>query len=81
MEMAKLCSAIYTINSMKKDLYEMISLFTNNNGVDIVFDAVGIEETVNSGIEIVHCGGRIIWVGLAMPKLKLNYKTCCLQRG
>lgn len=74
LEMAKLCGATYTINSMKKDLYEMISLFTNNNGVDIVFDAVGIEETVNSGIEIVRCGGKVILVGLAMPKLKLNYK-------
>jgi len=74
LEMAKLCGATYTINSGKRDLYKMIATKTKGVGVDVICDAVGIEETINSGIEIVRGGGKIIWIGLSMPKLKINYK-------
>jgi (R,R)-butanediol dehydrogenase/meso-butanediol dehydrogenase/diacetyl reductase len=47
---------------------------TDGVGVDVVFDAAGVPQTVNGGIEIVRNGGKIIWIGLAVPKFELDYK-------
>jgi 2-desacetyl-2-hydroxyethyl bacteriochlorophyllide A dehydrogenase len=74
LQMAKECGATHVVNSAKEDLYKIIADLTDEGGVDVVFDAAGIDQTVNSGIEIVRCGGTVVWIGLAMPELKLDYK-------
>jgi 2-desacetyl-2-hydroxyethyl bacteriochlorophyllide A dehydrogenase len=74
LQMAKECGATHIVNSGKDDLFKIVADLTEDGGVDVVFDAAGLDKTVNSGIEIVRCGGTVVWIGLAMPELKLDYK-------
>lgn len=73
LEMAKKCGATDVINS-NDDIKGITRKMTDGVGVDIVFDAAGVPSTVNGGIEIVRNGGTVIWIGLAAPKLELDYK-------
>lgn len=74
LDMAKKCGATHVINSNTEDLYGIISELTDDGGVDIVFDAVGVPQTVNAGVEIVRCGGTVVWIGLAVPVFEFDYK-------
>jgi len=74
LDMAKKCGATHIINSKTEDLYKKINELTNDGGVDIVFDAVGAPQTINGGIEIVRCGGTVVWIGLAVPVFEIDYK-------
>jgi 2-desacetyl-2-hydroxyethyl bacteriochlorophyllide A dehydrogenase len=73
LEMAKKCGATDVINS-NYDIKGITREMTDGVGVDVVFDAAGVPSTVNGGIEIVRNGGKIIWIGLAVPKFELDYK-------
>ena len=73
LEMAKKCGATDVINS-NDDIKAITREMTDNVGVDVVFDAAGVPQTVNGGIDIVRNGGKIIWIGLAVPKFEIDYK-------
>jgi 2-desacetyl-2-hydroxyethyl bacteriochlorophyllide A dehydrogenase len=65
--------ATHTINA-KEDVYKYTRELTNGTGVDIVLDAAGVESTVNTGIEIIRNGGEMLLVGLASPKINIEFK-------
>ena len=44
---------------------------TNNRGVDLAFEAVGINDTVNTCIDLTRKGGRIVLVGNLSPVIEL----------
>lgn len=73
LEMAKKCGATDVINS-KDDVVGITRKMTDGVGVDVVFDAAGVPETVNGGVEIVRNGGTVVWIGLAVPKFEFDYK-------
>lgn len=73
LEMAKKCGATDIINS-NDDILGITRKMTDGVGVDVVFDAAGVPATVNGGVEIVRNGGKIVWIGLAAPKLEFDYK-------
>ncbi|MGB9812119.1 MAG: zinc-dependent alcohol dehydrogenase [Thermovenabulum sp.] len=73
LEMAKKCGATEVINS-KDDVMGFTRKITDGVGVDVVFDAVGAEETVNGGVEIVRNGGKVVWIGLGAAKVNFDYK-------
>jgi threonine dehydrogenase-like Zn-dependent dehydrogenase len=78
LEMAGKCGATKTINA-KEDLHAFTNKVTNDAGVDIVFDAVGAASTVNLGVDITRMGGKVIWVGLAQPKMEFEYKHAVVK--
>ncbi|WP_319482814.1 galactitol-1-phosphate 5-dehydrogenase [uncultured Draconibacterium sp.] len=63
LEMAKEFGAEIVLNPDKNDLIKEVLARTNKRGIDHVFEAVGIEPTVNSAIEIVRKGGKVVMVG------------------
>lgn len=73
LEMAKKCGATDVINS-NDDVKGITRKMTEGVGVDVVFDAAGVPSTVNGGIDIVRNGGKVIWIGLAVPKFEIDYK-------
>jgi 2-desacetyl-2-hydroxyethyl bacteriochlorophyllide A dehydrogenase len=73
LNMAKKCGATDVINS-NDDILGITRKMTDGAGVDVVFDAAGVPQTVNGGIEIVRNGGKVIWIGLAVPKFEIDYK-------
>jgi len=73
LEMAKKCGATDVINS-NDDVIGITRKMTDGVGVDVVFDAAGVPATVNGGAEIVRNGGKVVWIGLAAPKIEFDYK-------
>lgn len=78
LDMAKQCGATDVLNA-KEDFYAFTRKLTNNAGVDIVFDAVGNTKTVNLGTDLARLGGKIVWVGLAQPKIEFEYKHAVVK--
>lgn len=74
LKMAKECGATHAINSKDEDHFKILGEMTNEGGVDVVFDAVGAPATINGGVEIVRCGGTVVWIGLAVPEIGFDYK-------
>lgn len=78
LEMAKKSGAAHVINS-KDDVKAFTHKLTDGAGVDIVFDCVGAAATVNLGADIVRLGGKVIWVGLAQPKIEFEFKHAAVK--
>ena len=62
---------IIVSNSLEEST-KKIKKITNGKGADIVFEAVGIQETYNYATELVKAGGKIIVVGAASKPISLN---------
>jgi len=73
LEMAKKCGATDVVDS-NDDVIGITRKMTDGVGVDVVFDAAGVPATVNGGAEIVRNGGKVVWIGLAAPKIEFDYK-------
>lgn len=78
LEMAKKCGASHAVNA-KEDLNAFTTQLTDGAGVDVVFDAVGGESTVNLGVDIVKLGGKIVWIGLVQPQINFEYKHAVVK--
>jgi len=78
LEMAMQCGATHTINS-KDDVPAFTHQLTDGAGLDIVFDCVGSQTTINLGADIVRLGGKVIWVGLAQPKIEFEFKHAAVK--
>lgn len=56
--------AIHTIDTRTESLTEKIFDLTHGRGVDIVFDAAGALETINTGLAIARPSGQYVLIGL-----------------
>ena len=74
LDVAKECGAAVVINSSNQDVLKIVDELTDSCGVDLVFDCVGIKETINNSNKLVRCGGTVVWIGLADSKLEFDYK-------
>ncbi|MGB9845913.1 MAG: zinc-dependent alcohol dehydrogenase [Desulfotomaculales bacterium] len=73
LEKAKEMGATHTAGA-KENIFRLARELTGGTGADCVFDAAGVEETVNAGIEAVRNGGKIILVGMASPRINFELK-------
>ena len=65
LEMADNCGADYLINIQKiANIKDEIKKITADNGIDVVIDCVGAENTISESIRIINKGGAIVVVGL-----------------
>lgn len=63
LEQAKKAGADSTFLSDAEGLVERISDLTSKRGADISFEAVGKSESVNTAIDVIRKGGKIVLVG------------------
>ncbi|WP_303925221.1 galactitol-1-phosphate 5-dehydrogenase [Draconibacterium sediminis] len=63
LDMAKIFGAEVILNPNKDNLIKEVLSRTNSRGIDHVFEAVGVEPSVNNAIEIVRKGGKVVLVG------------------
>jgi L-iditol 2-dehydrogenase len=54
-----------------KELVSRISALTDGRGVEVAFDAVGLDETVRTAIDCVRKGGTITLIGNVSPQVTL----------
>lgn len=58
----------------KNDTVKEIMQLTNNKGVDVVIDAVGLDITLNQGFESLSVGGRLFLVGIPGKPVSIHPK-------
>lgn len=80
LKIAEKYGADYVINPIETNLVEEIKTFVDD-GVDVVFDFVGKEETIAQALKAVRRGGRVVLLGLVnkpimfpVPELLYNEK-------
>jgi len=69
--LAEMLGADRTILASGTPLIEEILRETGGNGVDIVLEAVGREETIAAGIDCAQKGGTVTLVGNISPQIML----------
>jgi threonine dehydrogenase-like Zn-dependent dehydrogenase len=63
LELARVHGADYCINSAKENVVERVMQITGEQGVDLAFEAVGIEPTVKAGIDVLKKCGTFTLLG------------------
>jgi len=71
LELAKTLGATDALHAGGSDLVERIQEVTGGVGVDVVFEAVGRDETVSAAIDAVRKGGTVLLIGNITPTVKL----------
>ncbi|HEY0759974.1 MAG TPA: galactitol-1-phosphate 5-dehydrogenase [Acidisarcina sp.] len=76
--------AEHTLQLSGADLKDAVLQLTSGRGVDVVFEAVGRDETINGAIDCVRKGGTVILVGniareVSLPLQKVVVRQVRLQ--
>jgi threonine dehydrogenase-like Zn-dependent dehydrogenase len=73
LEVAQKFGAHHPINSTKQDVLAAINKLTDNEGVRVAIEAVGLPDTFRLAVEAVCFAGRVVYVGYA--KKEVCYDT------
>jgi threonine dehydrogenase-like Zn-dependent dehydrogenase len=65
--------AVATIDAGADDVVAKVMEWTNDDGVDVAFEAVGLPATFTQAIELACYGGRVVYVGYS--KAPVTYQT------
>ncbi|MBS7614486.1 galactitol-1-phosphate 5-dehydrogenase [Candidatus Bathyarchaeota archaeon] len=72
LDYSKTLGADITINSKTEDLVTRITELTNGSGADVVFEAVGLEATVQQGLRMLGIGGKLTIIGMLSKNMSLD---------
>lgn len=64
LSIAQKLGATATINSSEEDLVAAINQLTDQEGIDLVVDAVGTSQTNQQALKVIRPGGAIVLIGL-----------------
>ncbi len=67
LELAKKFGATDVINSAEEDVVARVKEITGRTGVDVAFEAIGLESTVDQSVEILDTDGRVYVLGMMRP--------------
>ncbi len=74
LETARNHGADLVLNTRDEACVEKAREYTGGIGPEIVFDAVGREESLDGAMEMCRDGGKIVLIGLAQPRMTWNYR-------
>jgi len=72
MGIAKKAGAHFTINSKEVDLHKALSEITNDEGPDVIIEAVGNNITYRAAVDEVAYTGRVVCIGYAKKPVEFN---------
>ncbi|EAZ79346.2 zinc-binding alcohol dehydrogenase family protein [Algoriphagus machipongonensis] len=72
LEIAKKIGVAHTINPSKVDLHETLQTITNQDGPDVIIEAVGSPTTYRAAVEEVAFTGRVVCIGYAKKDVDFN---------
>ena len=78
--LARAMGATDTVNSAEEDVPEFCRSLTDGEGVDLVFDAVGAENTVNAGILSLRKGGTLVAIGNLTKEISIPLQYCITRQ-
>jgi len=61
-----------TINPTNQDYLELVKIFTDENMIDVSFEAVGITAAANQSLQVLRNMGTSIWVGNSAREIEIN---------
>lgn len=79
LQVAKELGATRTFNSSNSDVVKEILAFTNERGVDVAMEAVGVPATFNICQKIINPGGRIANIGVHGEKVDLHIEELWIK--
>ena len=72
LELAKNLGADNIINARLKDPVKFIHQSYGKEGIDLIYECVGLEKTISQAIEVARKGTRVIIVGVPAGKINTN---------
>jgi len=72
LEMASKLGSAHTINATTDGVKSRIDALTDNEGVSVAIEAVGLPETYRTAIEQVAYAGRVVFIGYAKGEIALQ---------
>ncbi|MEM1965251.1 MAG: zinc-binding dehydrogenase [Candidatus Caldarchaeum sp.] len=82
LEFAKKLGASHVINSQKEDVVQKAQEITDGRGFDVVFEAFGSSQTVETALSLVRDGGRVVLIGIAPVGVRAGFEiTRLVRRG
>jgi 2-desacetyl-2-hydroxyethyl bacteriochlorophyllide A dehydrogenase len=76
---AKKAGADITIDVNSKDLIETINKNTDNKGIDISFEAVGLSSTVQQAMSVLKRKGTCVWIGNLEKMINIDMQQIVLN--
>jgi 2-desacetyl-2-hydroxyethyl bacteriochlorophyllide A dehydrogenase len=72
LELAKELGATTVVNNLTQDSVGIIGGYTSQKGVEVAFEAVGIDTTLVQSLQVLNKGGRSVLVGIfEQPEVKV----------
>jgi threonine dehydrogenase-like Zn-dependent dehydrogenase len=78
LELAARFGAQYTVNSIEQDVLAEVARLTDDQGVSVAIEAVGLPQTYRLAVDAACYAGRVVYVGYA--KKEVNYHTAHFVR-
>lgn len=75
LDMAKKVGADIVVNPAKEKVMDVVLGLTGGEGADAVFEAVGLEKTVNEALSWVRKGGRLVLIGNLAPTVPIGLQS------
>ena len=79
LEIAKQLGADGVINTAKEDLKDAIVKFTSGEMCDVIFDNIGIKDSIEQALTLLRPGGKIVAVGYSDPEFEANYQEMVIK--
>ena len=80
LELASRMGAGITLNPGIDDIRHVVNLQTEFRGMDCIFEAVGIQETIDISFENIRKGGTLVLVGNIMPEVNMPLQKIVTQQ-
>jgi len=75
LEMARKVGADVVVNPAKEKALDVVRGLTGGEGADAVFEAVGLDKTVNDALAMVRKGGRLVLIGNLAPTVPIGLQS------
>lgn len=81
MEIARAMGADVVLDARRDDVKKRVLDLTNGIGTDVVLDMVGLQSTLDQGLELVRKGGRFSAFGLPDGRLSIDLNNGVIFKG
>ena len=75
LDVARRCGADLVLNSATEDVLARVSEYTTGAGPRVVFEAVGIDATVDTAVRCAAKGGAVVLIGNVAPRVGMALQT------
>ncbi len=79
LDIARRYGADHVINTLKEDLAKTINELTLGEMCDVVFDNIGNDSSIQTGLDILRPGGKVVMVGYDEDSFHAKYQTTAMK--